>query len=330
MNTKKRLLDLFTEDTSYNFHLIRTENPNGHLIYLAKNGTKLKTDTLEFSPTTIIEELIKKCSVQFEKFAPAIFFTEEFDTNMLKEKLNNKFFETPEFSKFIEKIKNKYKILEIKDSLEYKKDPEAYTKAKREEAISHQKELIGDLIEQMNERKKKREETLLAYNNDLFKLLKEYLENKVEYEKRDFDIDSELGTLFDSLIDPETWIKNDYKPFVYKIKICSLETDKVNVFLTNNINSYTATLRFDKTVLITENVIKIDESPEIMSDYEILAKLYDVDIISVNEWEFKNNTEKFEYVIDYLVPIFKENKAKREKEFVESVLKEESKNLIIK
>jgi len=320
---KKRLLNLFTSDTSYNYHLIRTEEPNGHLIYLIKNGSKLNSDTLEFSPTIIIEELIKECAVEIEKFAPAIFFTKEFDTNILKEKLNNKLSEASKFSKFIEKIKNKYRILEVKDALLYMKDPEAYKEAEKEKYKEHQNELLGKIIEQMKEREKEREEFLLKYDNDLIKLLKDYFESKVEYEKRDFDFDSEINNVIGHLIDQETWIKVDDKPFVCKINISSLEQDRMDVFLTDNNISYTATLRFEKTVLITENVIKVDESPKIMTDYEILSKLYDIDILSVSEWEFKNNAERFEYVIDYLVPIFKEKKEKKEKEFVENVLKEQ-------
>jgi len=59
-----------------------------------------------------------------------------------------------------------------------------------------------------------------------------------------------------------------------------------------------------------------------MYDYEILSQLYDVDTTSVKEWDFKTNTEKIEYVIDYLAPIFKEENEKKQKELVEKYLKD--------
>lgn len=328
MGSRRNLLNLFTQDASYNYHLIRTEEPNGHLIYLIKNGSKLTTETLEFSPTMLAEELIKECEVKFEKFAPAIFFTEEFETTELKEKLNNKFSEETIFSSFIEYIKDEYRILELKDSLLYKKDPEAYEAVKQQEHIDHQHDLWAEAIEQLKDKKKSRENALIEYNNDLIKLLKDIFESTVEFEKRDFNLAHELDNVFGSLIDPETWIKVDDKPYLCRIEICSLEQDRANVFLTDNDEySYTATLRFDKAVLVTENVIRLnkdDEFPICKCDYEVLAQIFETDFSSVEEWEFKNETDKFEYVIDYLVPILKKAKDEKQKEWVEKVLKEEA------
>lgn len=330
MNKKKKLMNLFTQDVKYNYHLIKKEDPIGHLIYIIKNGSNLDKELLEFYPTTIAEELIIECNVKIEKFAPSIFFTEEENTEKLKYELNDKLSEDTDFSAFIEEIKDEYRILEVKDSLSYKKDPEAYKAAKEAEHIEHQKELWGEMVEQMEHRKKKREKTLLAYNNDLVKLLKEYFESIVEYEKRDFNLIVELEKLLGNLIDPETWIKIEEKPFICRIEPISLETDKMNVFLTdNNDYSYTATLRFDKTALITENIVRInkeDTLPECMHDYNFLSQLYDVDISNVPEWEYKNDTDRFEYVIDYLTPIFKAEKEKRQKEHIDKILAEKGKN----
>lgn len=330
MNKKKNLLNLFTQDASYNYHLVRTEEPNGHLIYLVKNGSELNVETLEFSPTKIAEELIQECSVQIEKFAPSIFFTEESNTEKLKYELNDKLSETAEFSAFVESIKDEYRILEVKDSLLFKKDPEAYEAEKKKEYEDHQKELWDQVIEEHKEKIRKRTEHLMSYENDLVKLMKEYFQNIIEYEKRDFNLDSELEKLVGNLIDPETWIKINDKPFICRIEPISFEKDKMNAFFTdNNDYSYTATLRFDKTVLITENVVKIEKGdalPECMTDYEFISKLYDVDITSVKEWEYKNHTDRFEYVIDYLAPIFKEEKLKKEKELVEKLMKEQEEN----
>jgi len=326
MNKKKNLLNLFTQDVKYNYHLINTTEPNGHLIYLIKEGLPLDIDSLIFKQTAIAEELIKECDIKMEKFAPAVFFTDENNTDDLKIKLNFKLYESEDFSKFIEEIKDEYRILEIKDSLLYKKDPDAYNKVKEDEYLEHQKELWGEYMKQIEDKKVQRDETLTAYNNDLIKLLKDYFQSIVEYEKKDFDFTKELDKFLSNFIDTETWIKIDENPFICRADICSLESDKMNVFLTdNNDKSFTATLRFDKTSLITENVIKInkdDELPKIMYDYEILSQLYDVDTTSVKEWDFKTNTEKIEYVIDYLAPIFKEENEKKQKELVEKYLKD--------
>jgi len=325
MNKKKNLMNLFTEDVKYNYHLIKTEEPNGHLIYLIKNGSKLDRELYEFYPTLIAENLIKGCDVKIEKFAPCIFFTEEENTEKLKYQLNDKLTEDTDFSSFIEEIKDEYRILEIKDSLLYKKDPEAYEDAKQKEHEEHQKELWGELIEQMNSKKKKREEALLEYENNLFKLLKDNLESVVEYEKRDFNLEEVLERIISNLIDPNTWIKVNDNPFVCRVEPISLDNDKLDVFLTdNNEHSYTAILRFDKTVLITENVIKIEknETPNCMPDYEFLANLYDVDLSDVSEWEFKNSTDRFNYVIDYLVPIFKAERERKEKEYIDKISSE--------
>jgi len=324
MNKKKNLLNLFTEDVKYNYHLIKTEEPNGHLIYLIKNGSKLDKELYEFYPTLIVENLIEECEVKIEKFAPCIFFTEENNTDKLKYQLNNKLSEDTDFSAFIEEIKDEYRILEIKDSLLYKKDPEAYESAKQKEYEEHQKELWGELIEQMNNRKEKREKSLLEYDNNLIKLLKDVLEGVIEYEKRDFNLTKELEEIISNLIDPDTWIKIDGNSFICRIEPISLDTDKLNVFLTDNSDySYTATLRFDKSVLITENIIKIEKGdilPTCLTDYEFLAKLFDVDLSNVSEWEYKDNTERFNYVIDYLVPIFKAEKERKEKELIDKIL----------
>jgi len=327
MNKKKRLLDLFTQDVEYNYHLVRTIDPNGHLLYLMKNDSTLGQDSLEFAPTVIIQELLKNCSIEVEKFAPAIFWTDEFDTEELKSKLNKKLTENIDFSNFIESIRDKYRILEIQDSLLYKKDPEAYTESKRNEYAEHQKELMEDFIKQHQDSKKKREEKLLAYNNNLIKLLKEYFEDIIEFEKRDFDFTIEFEKIVSNLIDPETWIKIEDVPFECKVEICSLSENKMKVHLTNNNDySFTATLRFEKTQLITEDIIRIDESitcPRIMSDYDVLVQLYDINVKSIPEWIYKNETDRFEYIIDHLVPIFKESKEKIKEEFVNKINKSE-------
>lgn len=324
MSKKKNLFKVFTEDISYNYHIVKTEEPNGHLIYLIKNGSELSTDTLEFSPTKIVEDLVAECGVKIEKFAPAIFFTEEDNTAKLKYELDDKLTENKDFSEFVNTIKDEYRILEVKDSLLYKKDPEAYKKAKEEEYIEHQKELLEDYLKQLDEQKKHREEVILAYNNDLMKLIKEYLDGIIEFEKQDFNFNKEIEKLISNLIDPETWLKVDEKPFVCKIHPISLEQDKLNVLLTNNDISYTATLRFDKTVLVTENIVKVENEPIIMTDYDFLIQLYEIDLTDIKkEWEFKNETDRIKYVIDYLVPILKEAKDKKQQEMIEKMIKEQ-------
>ena len=326
MSKKKNLLNLFTQDVIFNFHLIKTEEPIGHLIYIINGDKPLEVDSLEFTSSIIIEELMTDCSIKFEKFAPSIFFSEEENTEKLKYELKEKFSESLEFSEFIETIKDEYRILEVRDSLLYKKDPEAYKEAKNKEKEEHQKELFDQLLDQLKNKKDKREEAILAYDNNIFKLLKEYLQDIIEYEKRDFNFNSEFERLVNSLIDVESWIKIDDKPYVCKIEIISLNENTIDVFLTDNINSYTATFRFDKTLLITENVVKLDEIESIkyLKDYEILAQLYDVDLTTIAEWDFKNDTDRFEYIIDYLAPIFKIEKDKKQKEYIDKILASEN------
>ena len=331
MSKKKNLLNLFSEDTQYNYHIISTQEPNGHLIYLIKNGSPLNVNTLEFSPTRIAEELVSDCDVKIEKIAPAIYFTEEKNVSDLKIKLNFKLYESKEFSNFINTIKDEYRILEIKDSLLYKKDPDAYNEAKKKEHEEHQKELWGEYVKQIEEKKKKREETLMSYNNDLTKLLSEYLENIIEFEKRDFNLTQELDKFLSSLIDLDKWIKINDNPFICRTDIISFEKESMNVFLTdNNDYSFTATLRFDKTSLVTENEVRLDKNdklPKIMSDYDFLSKLYNVDLNLFEDWSFKNETDRFNDIIDHLSSIFKENKINREKEYLESIKNEENKEI---
>jgi hypothetical protein len=331
MNKKKNLLNLFTQDTQHNYHIVKTTGPDGHLLYLMKNGLDLNVESLEFKPTSIAEELVKECDVKIEKFAPSIFFTEETDTDELKIKLNFKLYESEDFSKFIDEIKDEYRILEVKDSLLYKNDPEAYKKAHDKEREEHQKELWEEYMNQLKEKSKRREDTLISYNNDLIKLLKEYFESIIEFEKRDFDLTSELDKLLGNIIDEKTWIKINDVPFICRTEVCSLQKDRIDVYLTdNNDYSYTATLRFDKTTLLTENIVRInkgDKLPLSMQDYEFISQLFDVDIANVKEWDFKNHTDRFEYVIDYLLPIFKENKESKEKEFLERELENENENI---
>lgn len=38
--------------------------------------------------------------------------------------------------------------------------------------------------------------------------------------------------------------------------------------------------------------------PDCMTDYEFISKLYDVDITIVKDCEYKNDTDRFEYVIE--------------------------------
>jgi hypothetical protein len=328
MGKKQDLLSLFTQDVEYNYHIISTIEPSGSLIYLIKNGLELNTDSLEFSPLKIVEELIEQCSIKIEKFAPAIYFTEETDVNLLSSKLNNKLIKNIEFSNFIESIKDEYRILEVKDSLLYKKDPEAYEEAKKKEHIDHQKELWDKYAKQIENDVKDRKDALLAYDNDLIKLLKEYFESIIEYEKQDFSFEVELQKIIGNLINPETWIKINDKPYVCIIKVLSLEKDRINVYLTdNNDYSYTATLIFKDTIIDTENIVKIeygDTIPDIIQDYDVLSILYDVDLKSVKDWEFKNETERFEYIIDYLVPIFKKIKDDKAQEYLKTLTDEEN------
>jgi hypothetical protein len=328
MNNKKNLLKLFTKDVSYNYHIVKTPEPKGHLIYLIKNGSELNTDSLEFTTTLIAEELINECEIKIEKIAPAIFFTENKNSKELKYKLNNKLSEDKKFSKFINKIKNEYRILEVRDSLLYKKDPEAYKKAKKEEHIEHQKELMDEVLKQIQEKEKHRKEHLLSYNNNLIKLLKDYLDGVIEFEKQDLKLNKEIKKVIYHLIDSETWIKVNDKPLTCDINICSFEKDKLNVFLTNNVEHYTATLKLEEFSIKTENVIKInldENKPVVMTDYDFLAKVYDINLTVVNDWEFKNETDRIKYVIDYLVPILKIEKDKKEEEFLKKIKEEEEK-----
>ncbi len=97
MSKKKNLLNLFTQDAIFNFHLIKTEEPIGHLIYIINGEKSLETDSLEFCSNIIVEELLTDCSIKFEKIAPSIFFSEEENTEKLKYELTDKFSEVRNF-----------------------------------------------------------------------------------------------------------------------------------------------------------------------------------------------------------------------------------------
>lgn len=323
---KKNLIDIFTKDTKYNYHLIRTNDPIGHLLYLMKNGSQLTTDSLEFTTTRIAEELVKDCGVEIEKIAPGIFFTNENNTEKLKYELNEKLTENNKFSFFIESIKDKYRILEIKDSLLYKKDPEAYEEAKKKEHLEKQKELLEQLKNQIENSKIERENALLSYNNNLIKLIRDHFDDVIEFEQRDFNFQKEIELIISNLIDDDTWLKINDIPFSCNIEIISMEREQMKVFLTDNNLLYTATLKFDKTKLTAENFEKIEKIPNTIMDYDFLSFLYDIDTNSIQDWEFKNHTEKFEYIINLLVPILKEEKKKKQEEIIQKLIENESKD----
>lgn len=314
MSKKKNLLNLFSKDMKYNYHIVSTQNPNGNLIYIIRNGLELNTDSLEFSPTHIVEVLIKECEVNIEKIAPAVFFTEEQDVKKLELKINSKLYHSNDFSNFIDTIKDEYKDILIKDFLLYKNDPEKYNEISSKEKIEYQKDLLDDYIKKIQDKNKNREEKLISYNNDLTKLINEYLEEIIKFEKKDFNLSKEIDKLLDSIIDFDKWIKVNDKPFICKTKIISFEKDRMFVFLTdNNDYSFTSTLVFNKMYITPENTIKIDKNektPKIMTDYEFLSQLYNIDINSIEEWEFKNETERFYNIIDYLLIKFKEKNKK--------------------
>jgi hypothetical protein len=325
MDKKKKLLKLFTDDISYNYHLIKTNEPEGHLIYLIKSGSELERSSLEFSPTLIVEELIKECMIKVEKFAPSVFWCEDIDTSNLKIKLNQKLSESVIFSEFVEYIKDDYRILEIQDSLLYKKNPDEYDAERKREHEIRQRELLDDFIKQAKQKQQKREDILLEYNNNLIKLMIDWFKPIIEFENKDFDFSVELDKFLGNFIDPESWIKVNNKPLTCRSEIISLNENNMKVFLTDNENSYIATLRFDKTKLVTENTRKLNswDSPQVSQDYDILIKLFDINIDVIIDWCSMTDSDKIEYVINLLVPIFKEEKIKKEQEYVDKIKSEE-------
>lgn len=326
MSKKKNLLKLFSQDISYYFHTIKKENPDGHLIYVLKSDSNLDVEKLEFSPTHIIEELFHECDLKVEKFAPAVFFSEITNTDELKYKLTEKMEENDKFSSFIESIKDNYRILEIKDSLLYKKDPEEYNQKMQKEKEEKQKDILEKVIEQQKEQQKKREEALLKFNNNIFNLLKDTLKYTIQYEKTDFDYQKTINNIMTNLIDIKKWIMENNKPYNCNIYIHKLNQKSIGVFLSNHQTGYTATLKMNKTKIIAKNIIKLgdeDEVPKYFKDYEFLIKLYDVDTSIFNDWDFKNDTDKFECIINYLAPIFKKEIDDKYKEEVEKHMKEQ-------
>lgn len=326
MDKKKNLLKLFTDDVTYNYHLIKTNDPDGHLIYLIKNGSNLERSTLEFSLTLIVEELIKECMVKVEKFAPAVFWCDDIDTSILKTKLNKKLNESVNFSEFIEYIKDDYRILEIRDSLLYKKNPEEYNAERKKERDIQQRELLEDFIKQEKNKQEQLETILLEYNNNIIKLMIDWFKPIIEFENKDFDFSIELDKFIGRFIDPETWINVNGKPLVCRSEIISLNEDNMKVFLTDNENSYIATLRFYKTKFVTENIQKLNswDRPQVSMGYDIIIKLFDVNIDVVSEWFSMTDSDKMEYLIDLLVPIFKEEKREKEQKYIDSVKSEET------
>jgi hypothetical protein len=259
--------------------------------------------------------------VKVEKFAPAVFWCEDIDTSNLKMKLNQKLNESINFSEFVEYIKDDYRILEIQDSLLYKKNPEEYDAERKKEHDIQQRELLEDFIEQAKQKQLKRESMLLKYNNNLINLMIDWFKPIIEFENKDFNFYIELDKFLGEFIDSESWIKINDKPLLCRSEIISLNEDNMKVFLTDNENSYIATLRFDKTKLVTENVQKLNswDSPQVSHDYDILIKLFDINTNMVIKWWSMTDSDKMEYIIDFLVPIFKEEKRKKEQDYVDKI-----------
>ena len=291
MNKKKNLMNIFSNDIEYYYHLIKNIDQNGHILYIINSDKELKESSLEFKSTyTVIEYLISNdCNTNIEKIAPSVYFIDDNDTENIKTNLNKKLIENSKFSKFIEKIRNKYRILEIKEFLLYKKDPDTYINNKKNEKIEHQKKLLEKLLEQNNEENKKREERLLSYNNDIISLLKDYILESITYKKEDFDFYVSFNEFVTNFSDNNKKLSN--------IKIVDINK---NIYISSNENNITKlySVRLEKTNIIIEDTPSIVKN--ILEDYDILINLFNINRSNIGEWDFKTDNEKTIEIINHL------------------------------
>ena len=66
------------------------------------------------------------------------------------------------------------------------------------------------------------------------------------------------------------------------------------------------------------------DRPQVSMGYDIIIKLFDVNIDVVSEWFSMTDSDKMEYLIDLLVPIFKEEKRAKEQKYIDSIKSEET------
>lgn len=310
MDTHDFLKKLILSETSFNYHIRKTKKPFGCLIYIIdkslmdyNNDKNLKT--LEFTLTSIAEDLLKTNDIIVEKFAPSVFWTDEKDIKVLKSKLNNidNFSESVDFSKFVNDIKDQYRILEIKDSLMYKYDPKKYELNQQKNYESNQKDLFDKIISQAKAKQDKYDEKILSYNNNLINLMKDYFKEVIENKR--LNIDQEIYKFIMNFIDKDTWLKINDKPFDGDIRIIEFDTNNIKLFLCDDNLSYIADLTFEKTKFVSNNFKRLNDydNPKSLYDYDFLIKLFDIDNDYNTDWYFKDADEKMEFVINEILNI---------------------------
>lgn len=322
MGLKDNLLKAFSEGINYYYHL--EKNKLGHLIYVSIERDEYSVENLEFKMNVIIEGFLNKYETTFQKVAPSIYFTDETNTEKLNYELGEDFKTNSIFSEFILSIKEEYRILEVKDFLLYKEDPEAYEKAKEEEYQANQQRLLDELKKQQKSHEEKRKKIIREYNNNLITLFKDALIDAVLYEKQDFELPKELSKLVFSLIEnDEKWAKRENQFVMGNEKFEPIDIfDDTLVLLVKDpmSDTFKITLKLVGSELVIETVETIiknqlsehsfEEFTKTMKHYDFLMKIFDIEN-NFEGWDSIYDNERLQKVIEVIIKTDEEKEAKK-------------------
>ena len=312
MNKKKNLLNLFSDTSKYYFHIVK--NDIGHLIYVTKEKDEYTADTLEFTKNSIIEGFMDNIEdIGFKKVAHSVYFTDEKNIEKLKYELNDNMEENSDFSDFIENIVDDYRKSEIDDFIEHETDPEAYKKKKDEEYKAQQNVIWEKYKKQVKEQEKAKREAVKNYKNDLIKLLKENLHSTILKKGKKFVLKDAFMSLILNIVpnseeQGKLWPKRNKQPIVGNeiFNTIEIEKNKIKILLKDRMSkTYIMDFELDSENL---NLIKVDESDrdiEIMTDYDFLMKIYNIDVKS-KDWDIMYEYDKLNAVIEELIKLHKE------------------------
>lgn len=306
---KANLLKAFTKDKKHFYHTV--PNKLGHLVYVSSEQQEYTIDNLEFKRNAIIEGLLDKVESKFSKVAPSIYFTDEKNLEKLDYELSEDFHKNKEFSNFIESIKDEYRMLEVRDFLLYKEDPEAYEKLKQEEHLEAQRGLWDRLINQQKESELRRKKAIAEYKNDLVKLLHDALESDILYEKKDFILKNVLSKFIFSIIEnDEKWPKRNEQHIMgnQKFEPVDVYNDTIILLVADPLSdTYKITLKLFSSELIIDDVV-MGEFPTI-KDYDFLMKIFSIEN-KFDGWEDAYDYERISMVINHII---ESNRVKEER-----------------
>jgi hypothetical protein len=322
MNKKENLLKLFTQNTEYYFHLVKSEI--GHLVYVSEEKDEYSTEKFEFKLNKIIEGFLDEIELDFTKVIPSVYYTDEKNSEKLKYELTEKFKENADFSTFVESIKDGYRAKEVEDFVIFKMDPEAYEKKKTDEYQKKQQEIFERYKKQQKDQELDKRKAIAEYNNDLISLFKDNLHRTILKNKRKFELKVQFSNLIFSILSDDDeqaslWPKVDDQTIMgnSKFEPVSIEGDKLSILVCDRrSDAYIIDFKLDGDKLDIINVQDINEDDaKFMTDYEFLMKIYNFNIIpNFIDWDNMYETEKLDAVIDEIIRLDDETLAKREKQ----------------